>query len=69
MTGIQASVHFDDGTTYYYSYEYDHPVVLMFPESSEEADDVSSLKGTISGNTMSVENVAKQKTIGIFTRK
>lgn len=69
FTPIQASVHFDGGATYYYSYEYDHPTVLMYPESSEETDDVAPLKGIISDNTMSVVNLSKQKTIGIFSRK
>lgn len=69
FTPIQASVHFDGGAAYYYSYEYDHPTVLMYPESSEETDDVAPLKGIISDNTMSVVNLSKQKTIGIFSRK
>lgn len=69
FTSIQAAVHFDGGPTYYYSYEYEHPTVLMYPESSEESDDVSPLKGIISDNTMSVVNLSKQETIGIFTKK
>ncbi|MCM1176983.1 MAG: hypothetical protein NC115_12735 [Bacteroidales bacterium] len=49
----------------YYSYEYSSSSVMMYPESDENA----TLKGIISGNTMSVVNMSNEKTIGIFTKR
>lgn len=65
FTSLQVSVSFQGGSTFYYSYEYDDPIVLMYPEDEEK----SSLKGIISGNQMSIVNLSYGKTIGIFIKQ
>lgn len=52
-------------TNTYYVYEYDSSVVMMYPEEDGKA----TVRGIISGNTMSVVNMSTEKTIGIFTKK
>ena len=71
FTGFQCEVRFVSNTdpldyeTSYYSYEYDAPIVLMYPEDDKRA----ALKGIISDNKMSVINMSTDKTIGIFTKR
>lgn len=65
FTKIQAVFEFSDGKSWYYSYEYNAPTVIMYPEDNDKA----SLKGIISDNYMSVVNLSTNKTIGIFTKK
>lgn len=66
FTTVQACLNFGDGSSsYYYSYEYTPPTVVMYPED----DDKASLKGIIGGNQMSIVNLSNQKTIGLFTKK
>lgn len=54
-----------DYSSLYFSYEYDSSVVMMYPEY----DEIATIQGIISGNTMSVVNMSNNKTIGIFTKK
>lgn len=65
FTKIQAVFTFPGGVSSYYSYEYNDPTVIMYPEDNDKA----SLKGIISDDNMSVVNLSTSKTIGIFTRK
>lgn len=51
--------------TWYYSYEYTDPVVILYPVK----EGLASMKGIISGNTMSVVNLSTQKTIGTFIKR
>lgn len=64
FTSIQAVVDFGDGGNYF-SYEYQKPTVLMYPEDTKYA----TMKGIISGDQMSVVNTSNGKTIGIFTKR
>ncbi len=52
-------------TTNYYTYEYNHPTVRMYPETYGNAE----LRGTISGSTMSVVNTSTSKTIYSLTKE
>lgn len=65
FTSIQAAVSIQGGSTFYYSYEYNDPIVLMYPEDADKA----SLKGIISGEQMSVVNLSNERTIGIFIKR
>lgn len=71
FTKLQAEMRYvsktdsSDYSSVYFSYEYDSSVVMMYPEY----DEIATIQGIISGNTMSVVNMSNNKTIGIFTKK
>ncbi len=64
FSGIACKIAFSNGEEYY-SYEYSHPTVIMYPANEEMA----TLKGIISDDVMSVVNMSNEKTIGLFTRQ
>lgn len=49
-----------------YSYEYEHPVVMAYPKID---DDLATLKGLISGNTMNVINTSTEEHIATLTKQ
>lgn len=51
----------------WYSYEFNYPTVILYPEYSEE--NKAAIKCIINDDTMSVVNMSTEKTIGIFTKK
>lgn len=65
FTSIKASLRYQDGSTYFYSYDYDNPIVTMNPE----AEDRAVLTGTISGNQMTLVNASTEETIGFFYKQ
>lgn len=59
----------DDGviSKHFFSYEYDFPVVLMYPED----DEIAMLKGIINKDKtkMNLVNLSNNKTIGILIKR
>lgn len=48
-----------------YSYEYNHPVVMMFPKEANNA----TLQGTINGSSLTLVNLSSNRTINVLTKK
>lgn len=66
FTSIQAVIEFDNGgPIYYYSYEYQKPTVMMYPEDVKNA----TLKGIVSGKQMSIVNTSNGQTLGIYVKR
>lgn len=64
FTSIKASL-LQGSRTYFYSYEYDDPTVIMNPEISDNA----VLKGVINGNQMTLINTSTDATVGFFNKQ
>lgn len=58
---------YENEESYFYAYEYNFPVVLMYPEN----DDLALMRGIISDSqtTMNVVNTSTNKTVGTFVRR
>ena len=65
FTSIKASLSYKNGSTYYYSYEYDDPTVIMNPEASDRP----VLKGIIKGDQMTLINTSTDETVGFFNKQ
>lgn len=65
FTSIKASLSYKNGSTYYYSYEYDDPTVIMNPEASDRP----VLKGIIKDNQMTLINTSTDETVGFFNKQ
>lgn len=65
FTSIKASLSYQGGSTYFYSYEYDDPTVIMHPEASDRA----VLKGIIKDNQMTLINTNTDETVGFFNKQ
>ena len=52
---------------YHYSYEFEYPIVVLYPED----DNLAKMRGIVNSDwtTLTVVNTTTSKTIGIFFRK
>lgn len=64
FTSVKASLSTTEDT-FYYSYEYNDPIVILTPENSE----IANLKGIVDKNQMTLINTSVNQTVGIFIPK